>query len=381
MEDRVSPWRGVMGILAIAVAVAAISGALAGASVALLVSDSEPEAKPNAAAEEPGPSTLLKVTEESALTETFNKVSPGVVTLIVQAQHLDSNGRVVRETNLGSGVIIDERGYLVTNEHVVRDATQISVIMHDGSERPGVLVGDDAPFTDVAVVRIQPSGITVIPVADSESVQPGQGVLAIGSVAFNQQMYDEFRNNVTRGVVSGVHRRWPKDDTVMEDLIQTDAAINHGNSGGALVTLDGQLVGIMTTVVRGTQSGQQVQGVGFAISSRTFKPLVDQIIASGKTDRPYVGIVHQTISADQAQRARLPVTNGAAAVVDVIDNSPASRAGVQKGDIITKLADYEINDEQPYLYALVKMKPNTTVPLTVLRGGQEMQISLDILNR
>jgi 2-alkenal reductase len=381
MEDRVSPWRGVMGILAIAVAVAAISGAFAGASVALLVSDSGSDAKPDAAAAEPGPSTLLKVTEESALTETFGKVSPGVVTLIVQAQHLDSNGRVVRETNLGSGVIVDERGYLVTNEHVVRDATQISVIMNDGSERPGVLVGDDAPFTDVAVVRIQPSGITVVPVGDSESVQPGQGVLAIGSVAFNQQMYDQFRNNVTRGVVSGVHRRWPKDDTVMEDLIQTDAAINHGNSGGALVTLDGQLIGIMTTVVRGTQSGQQVQGVGFAISSRTFKPLVDQIIANGKTDRPYVGIVHQTISADQAQRARLPVTNGAAAVVDVIDNSPASRAGVQKGDVITKLADYEINDDQPYLYALVKMKPNTTVPLTVLRGGQEMQLSLDILNR
>ncbi|HEX5165439.1 MAG TPA: trypsin-like peptidase domain-containing protein [Thermomicrobiales bacterium] len=381
MEDRVSPWRGVMGILAIAVAVAAISGAFAGASVALLVSDNESDAKPDAAAAEPGPSTLLKVTEESALTETFSKVSPGVVTLIVQAQHLDSNGRVVRETNLGSGVIVDERGYLVTNEHVVRDATQISVIMNDGSERPGVLVGDDAPFTDVAVVRIQPSGITVVPVGDSNSVQPGQGVLAIGSVAFNQQMYDQFRNNVTRGVVSGVHRRWPKDDTVMEDLIQTDAAINHGNSGGALVTLDGQLIGIMTTVVRGTQSGQQVQGVGFAISSRSFKPLIDQIIANGKTDRPYVGIVHQTISADQAQRARLPVTNGAAAVVDVIDNSPASRAGVQKGDIITKLADYEINDDQPYLYALVKMKPNTTVPLTVLRGGQEMQLSLDILNR
>lgn len=381
MEERVSPWRGIMGILAIAVAVAAISGAFAGASVALLVSDDEPAEQASAAAEEPGPSTLLQVTEESALTDTYNKVSPGVVTLIVQAQRLDGNGRVVRETNLGSGVIIDQRGYIVTNEHVVRDAAQISVIMHDGTERPGVLVGDDAPFTDIAVVRMQPDGITVVPIGDSESVQPGQGVLAIGSVAFNQQMYDEFRNNVTRGVVSGVHRRWPKDDTVMEDLIQTDAAINHGNSGGALVTLDGHLIGIMTTVVRGTQSGQQVQGVGFAISSRIFKPLIDQIIANGKTDRPYVGIVHQTISAEQAQRARLPTSNGAAAVVEVIENSPASRAGVQKGDIITKLADFEISDDQPYLYALVKMKPNTTVPLTVLRGGQEMQLSLDILNR
>lgn len=384
MEERVSPWRGVMGILAIAVAVAALSGALAGASVALLVSDDGAPVKDQATADngaEAGPSTLLQVTEESAITETFDKVSPGVVTLIVQAQRLDTNGRMIRETNLGSGVVIDDRGYIVTNEHVVRGATQITVIMSDGSERPGVLAGDDAPFTDVAVVRIQPDNLTVVPMGDSEMVRPGQAVLTIGSVAFNQQMYDEFRNNVTRGIVSGVGRRWPKDDTVMEDLIQTDAAINHGNSGGALVTLDGQLIGITTTVVRGTQSGQQVEGVGFAISTRTLKPVIDQIIRNGKTDRPYVGIVHQTISAEQAQRARLPVTNGAAAVVEVIENSPASRAGVQKGDIITKLADYEITDEQPYLYALVKMKPNTTVPLTVLRGGQEMQLSLDILNR
>jgi S1-C subfamily serine protease len=383
MEERVSPWRGVMGILAIAVAVAALSGALAGASVALLVADDNSSARPTAAADEAvrGPSTLLQVTEQSAVTETFDKVSPGVVTLIVQAQRLDTNGRMIRETNLGSGVIIDDRGYLVTNEHVVRGATQITVIMHDGSQRPGVFVGDDAPFTDVAVVRIQPDNLTVVPIGDSDAVRPGQGVLTIGSVAFNQSMYDEFRNNVTRGIVSGVHRRWPKDDTVMEDLIQTDAAINHGNSGGALVTLDGQLVGITTTVVRGTQSGQQVQGVGFAISSRTFKPLVDQIIRNGKTDRPYVGIVHQTISAEQAQRARLPLANGAAAVVEVIENSPAARAGVQRGDIITKLADYEITDEQPYLYALVKMKPNTTVPLTIVRGGQEMQLNLEVTVR
>lgn len=384
MEERVSPWRGVMGILAIAVAVAALSGALAGASVALLVSDDGAPVKDQATADngaEAGPSTLLQVTEESAITETFDKVSPGVVTLIVQAQRLDTNGRMIRETNLGSGVVIDDRGYIVTNEHVVRGATQITVIMSDGSERPGVLAGDDAPFTDVAVVRIQPDNLTVVPMGDSEMVRPGQAVLTIGSVAFNQQMYDEFRNNVTRGIVSGVNRRWPKDDTVMEDLIQTDAAINHGNSGGALVTLDGQLIGITTTVVRGTQSGQQVEGVGFAISTRTLKPVIDQIIRNGKTDRPYVGIVHQTISAEQAQRARLPLSNGAAAVVEVIENSPASRAGVQKGDIITKLADFEINDDQPYLSALVKMKPNTTVPLTIVRGGQEMQLSLDVMVR
>jgi len=378
-EERVSPWRGIVGVLAVAVVVAAISGAFAGASVALLV-PRDKAAAPVTASADAGPSTLLKVSEESALTDTFNKVSPGVVTLVVQSQRLDNLGRTVRETNLGSGVVIDNRGYIVTNEHVVRGATQISVIMADGETRPGVLAGDDAPFTDVAVVRIQPDNTTVVPVADSDSVQPGQGVLTIGSVAFNQQQFDEFRNNVTRGIVSGVHRRWPKDDTVMEDLIQTDAAINHGNSGGALVTLDGRLVGITTTVIRGTQAGQQVQGVGFAISSRTFKPLVDQIINNGKTDRPFVGIVHQTLTAEQAQRARLSVS-GAAAVVDVIENSPAAKAGVQKGDIVTKIADLEINDNLPYLNALVKQKPNTTVPVTLLRNGREIRVDMEVTLR
>jgi S1-C subfamily serine protease len=381
MEERESPWRGVMGVLALAVIIAAVSGAFAGASVALLIPRNDSAPRSVTSADVAAPSTLLRVTEESAVTDTFNKVSPAVVTLVVQAQRLDSNGRMIRETNLGSGVIIDDRGYLVTNEHVVRGAAQITVIMHDGEQRPGVLVGDDAPFTDVAVVRIQPNGITVAQVGDSDAVRPGQGVLTIGSVAFNQQQFDEYRNNVTRGIVSGVHRRWPKDDTVMEDLIQTDAAINHGNSGGALVTLDGQLIGITTTVIRGTQGGQQVQGVGLAISSRTFKPLVDQIIQNGKTQRPYVGIIHQTITAEQAQRARLPLANGAAAVVDIIDNSPAARAGVRKGDIMTKLADFDITDTQPYLYALVKLQPNTTVPLTVLRDGREVQLSLDVSTR
>jgi serine protease Do len=377
MEEQGSPWRRLMGILAVAVAVAAVSGALAGASVALLIPRESEKAPASTPAGDGVPATLLKVTEESALTETFKKVSPGVVTLVVQAQRQDNQGRSIRETNLGSGVVIDDRGYIVTNEHVVRGATQITVILAGGEQRPGVVIGDDSPFTDVAVVRVQPDGLTVIPVGDSSALVPGQNVLSIGSVAFNQSQFDEFRNNVTRGIVSGLNRRWPKDDTVMEDLIQTDAAINHGNSGGALVTLDGKLVGITTTVIRGTQAGQSVQGVGFAISSRTFQPLVDQIITRGKPERPYVGIVHQTVSAEQAQRVRLPV-NGAAAVVDVVENSPAAKAGVQKGDIITKLAETEINDDQPYLNVLVKLKPNTTVPLTVLRNGKEVPLNLDI---
>ena len=371
--------RGMIGVLTLGVLVGALSGAFAGASVALLIPRDESAARQETATGDSGPTTLLQVKEESTITETFKKVSPGVVTLTVQAQRTDQLGRTIRETNLGSGVVIDPRGYLVTNEHVVRGASRITVTLSSGEERPGVLVGDDSPFTDIAVVRIQPDNLTVIPLGDSQALTPGQTVLAVGSVAFGPTQTD-FRNNVTRGVISGLNRRWPRDDVVMEDLIQTDAAVNHGNSGGALVTLTGELVGITTTVIRGTNAGQQVEGVAFALSSRTFRPLLEQIIASGKTERPFVGIVHRQLTPELAQQTRLTVSNGAV-VLDVVADSPAARAGVQKGDVVTHLADEEVSDQRPYLNVLVKQKPNTTIPLTVIRAGREIQLSLDVVSR
>src|SRR5581483_11568384 len=113
------------------------------------------------------------------------------------------------ETNLGSGVVIDQRGYIVTNRHVIENATKITAKFADGQDRPAVLVGDDNPFTDIAVVRVQPDNLTVVPIGDSDSLELGQQVLAIGAVAFGSNLTD-FRNNVTRGVVSGLHRRWPR---------------------------------------------------------------------------------------------------------------------------------------------------------------------------
>lgn len=379
-EEQGTRWRLILAVMAVAVFVAAVSGGLAGAGIALMVSgddDSEPAAVA-AAGNEP-PSTVLQVSEASAATDTFAKVSPGVVTLIVQAQNTDANGRATRETNLGSGVIIDDRGYIVTNEHVVRGATRIVVKLANGEERPGVLVGDDKPFTDIAVVRMQPDNLTVVPVGDSDALVPGQGVLTIGSIAFSATLID-FRNTITRGVVSGIHRRWPRDDTVMEDVIQTDAAINHGNSGGPLLTLNGQVVGIVTTVIRSTQAGQAVQGVGFAIPSKVFMPIVTELIATGKTTRPYVGIVHKQVTAEVAAQNRLPPREGAV-VLDVLADSPAARAGVQRGDLITKVADADVTEDQPYLNILARQRIDSTVPLTLLRSGREMTLDITIVAR
>jgi len=368
----------------VALLVGAVAGGVTGGLVAALIprESASPTRVPREAARQTdAPVTTLRVTsEESAITETVAKVSPGVVTLIVQAARTDAAGRVFQETNIGSGVVIDPRGYIVTNQHVVENQRRITVRLQSGEERPGVLVGDDSPFTDIAVVRVQPEGLTVVPIGDSDALRLGQTVLAIGSPAFGSSPRDvrnDFNNTVTRGIVSGLHRRWPKDNAIMEDLIQTDAAVNHGNSGGALVNLAGELVGITTTVVRGTPSGLQVQGVTFAISSRTFKPLVDEIIRNGKVQRPYLGIQHQLITPELARQYGLPVQAGAY-VVDVVPESPAAKAGIRPRDIIVRIDKMEIAEDMPYLNILAKLQPNTTVSIAFLRGGREMTADVTV---
>lgn len=382
-EERRPAWGMVLAMVGVALLVGLISGGVAGAVVALLVPRDQPATIARSTASTGGepakPASVLSVQEESALIDAVKKTLPGVVTLTVQATSTDAAGRPVRETNLGSGVMIDDRGFILTNNHVVQNATKITVKLSSGEERPGILVGDDSPFTDLAVVRVQPDGMTAVPVGDSDALALGQQVVAIGSVAFGANATD-FRNNVTRGIVSGIHRRWPREDVVMEDLIQTDAAVNHGNSGGPLINLAGQVVGINTTVVRETDNGLQVQGVAFAISSKVFKPVADEIIRTGKVVRPYIGVQHQQITAAIARQSGLPIQNGAA-VIGIIPDSPAAKAGIQRGDILTRMAGDDITEVNPYLNILVKQQPNSTVPITLLRNGKEVSVDVAISAR
>jgi S1-C subfamily serine protease len=380
-DERRPGWNLLWGMIGIALLVGVISGGMAGAVAALLVPREEAAAPARALRGEPaGPATTLRTTtEESAVIETVKKVQPGVVTLIVQSSRTDSAGRVIVSTSLGSGVVIDPRGYVLTNFHVVDGAAKITVKLWNGEERPGVLVGDDSPFTDIALVRIQAGNLTAVPIGDSDALALGQRLVALGSIAFGPTALD-FRNNVTLGVVSGLHRKWKSssDSVVMEDLIQTDAAINHGNSGGALVNLNGELVGITTNVVRETQNGFQVQGVAFAISSRTFVPLVEEIIRqNGKVPRPYLGITPRHITEEMARQAGLPVPSGAQ-VVEVAADSPAARAGIRRGDIIIRLAGADVTEETPFITLLAKQRPNDTIPVTFLRGGREMTVDVTV---
>jgi 2-alkenal reductase len=310
------------------------------------------------------------VDEESAVTEVVQEAGPAVVAVISETQpQRDSSGRLTTETAIGSGVIIDEQGFVITNEHVVRDAATVRVILHDGEEKPASLVGDDRPFTDLAVLRIQPGDLTAVPLGDSDALAPGQRVIAIGNTL------SEFQNTVTLGVVSGLHRSWRREGMVMEDLVQTDAAINHGNSGGALLNTEGELVGLNTTVVRTTEAGETVEGVAFAISSNTIAPIAGAIMERGRYPRPFLGIVHLDVNPTVAQINNLPVSNGAY-VAEVTPDSPAEAAGIQQGDIVVRMGDMTLSEDMPFINALSRLEPNRETEIAINRGGSEITLEV-----
>jgi 2-alkenal reductase len=361
--------RPLLLVALIALLAGLIGGGIAGFAVSQAANGSRVSA-PNGR-QEPAAITRVAVQEESAITDVVKAAMPGVVTIINdQKPRTDDRGRPVQDTATGSGFIIDERGYIVTNEHVIRDAQRLRVLLSSGEERPAVLVSDDRPFNDIAVLKIQDGGLTALPVGDSDALTPGQRLVSIGNSLF------EFPNTVTVGVVSGLHRRWAREGYVMEDLIQTDAAINHGNSGSPLLNLKGEVVGMNTTVIRGTDSGQNVEGIALALSSRTFAPVVAGMIENGHYPRPYVGVVHRDLDVALARANNLPVSRGAI-VLQVAQGSPADRAGIRQGDIIVKVGDLDLNDEMPYINALMRVKPDQRTTFVVNRGGREM--SLDVV--
>ena len=226
-----------------------------------------------------------------------------------------------REQSLGSGVIVDSSGLVITNNHVVAKADEIKVLLNDKREFKGNVVGTD-PKTDIAVVKIDAKGLPTIPWGDSDALQVGEYVLAIGNpFGLNQ--------TVTMGIVSAVGRA-DVGIAEYEDFIQTDAAINPGNSGGALVNVRGELIGINTAIF--SQSGGYM-GVGFAVPSNMAKSVMDNLVKSGKVIRGWLGISIQEVTPDLAKQFSLPEAKGAL-VTDVLENSPAAKAGLQQGDVI-----------------------------------------------
>ncbi len=271
----------------------------------------------------------------------------------------------------GSGVIISEDGYIVTNNHVVENADDIEVSLNDNRTYKAELLGTD-PSTDLALLKIKEKGLDALPIANSDGVKVGQWVLAIGN-PFN------LNSTVTAGIVSAKGRNINilKDRSAIESFIQTDAAINPGNSGGALVNLAGELIGINTAIASPTGS---YSGYGFAIPSNLMRKVITDLIEYGMVQRGYLGVMIRSIDGNFAKEKGLDITEGVW-VDSLMDNSAALDGGVKKGDVIVKVDGMEVKNSPSLQAAIGKKRPGDRVDLTLVRNGKESEVSVVLKNR
>lgn len=322
---------------------------------------------------DPNHTLVLNSTDiQTAITQSVQVVGPAVVTVVgtIPGQ-MTFFGPTGDQTVSGSGFFISDKGYILTNNHVVEGTKEVKLVLSDGTEQTATIVGTDQ-YSDIAVLKTDGIVPAIASLGNSDKLDPGESVIAIGSPLGN------FKNTVTVGVVSATGRSIDTGNGyTIEDLIQTDAAINHGNSGGPLVDLAGEVIGINTLVVRNTNSGDVAEGLGFAIPINTAQAIAQQIIQKGYFARPYMGISFQPVNPAIASRYNLSADWGAY-VRQVENGSPASEAGLQQGDIVTQVGDITLDETHSYVNALFTYKPGDTINLTVMRDGKEVQLQITL---
>lgn len=314
----------------------------------------------------------------------YEKVADGVVNITSTVLQMDFFFNPFPAQGSGSGSIIDQKGNILTNHHVVADARKLEVTLADGSKWPAKLVGSD-PDNDLAVIRIEAprEKLKVIPMGDSRNLRIGQKVLAIGN-PFGLE------RTLTTGVVSSLGRTIRSEEgTLMEDIIQTDAAINPGNSGGPLLNSDGEIVGINSAII--SPSGGSV-GIGFAIPVNTAKRVVPELLAKGYVSHPWLGATIQDLLPEIAKYLKVKVERGALIAV-VEKGGPAEKAGLKGGtravqvgnlefvvggDIVVKVDQHEVKNSSEFIRYIREKKPGDTLTLRVLRKGnfEEVRVVL-----
>ncbi|WP_286009795.1 Do family serine endopeptidase [Salinicola avicenniae] len=271
-------------------------------------------------------------------------------------------------SSLGSGVVVSEEGYILTNNHVINDADQIQVALRDGREAIAEVIGTD-PDSDLAVLKIDLDNLPVIRLSDSEQIAIGDVTLAIGNPFGVGQ-------TVTMGIISATGR----DHLGLsryEDFIQTDAAINPGNSGGALVDASGSLIGINTAIF--SRSGGS-QGIGFAIPANLARSILDDIVTHGRVIRGWLGIDAQQMTPDLAASFGLQTLSGVI-VASVVPNGPGDQAGLRPGDILLAIDGKPILDPRETQVDIAEIPPGSTLPLTLIRGGEKVEVTLEVGER
>ncbi len=321
----------------------------------------------------------VTIDESSATINVAAKVSPAVVRITVTGTASSGNSGVIPETGVGSGVIYDSNGWILTNKHVVTGGDKFDVELKDGRVFSGKVYGTDT-LTDLAIIKIDATGLTTAAIGESDALKVGELVVAIGSPL------GTYSNSVTSGIVSATGRTITTDGSTkpLNNLIQTDAAINPGNSGGPLLDADGNVIGINTAIASGSN------GIGFAIPIDIARPIMAEAVAGQALARPYMGISFVSIDRQFATDHKLSVMDGAyvgatdasgQATEGVVAGAPAATAGIKDGDIITAVGGKTIDQEHPLDATLSQFSPGQTIDVTLLRDGTSLTVKVTLATR
>lgn len=315
--------------------------------------------------------------DEESIAAVAKAVSPSVVSVLTTTNQTSRfYNQQVQQEGAGTGMIVSSNGYILTNKHVVDGADKVTVVLTDGKTYENVDVLGSDPLNDVAFLKINNvTDLPAITLGDSKTIRIGQSVVAIGNAL------GQYQNSVTSGIISGTGRPvvastgGASDSSAesLNDLIQTDAAINSGNSGGPLLNLKGQVIGINTAIAADAQS------IGFAIPISATKGLLAHVIKTGKVERAYLGVQYVSITADVKEQYNLPVNRGDYIIAErgasIQPGGPADKAGVKDKDIITSVNGYKVGEVASVSSLISEFEPGQKVELTVLRGGKEVSLT------